>query len=881
MKFYNYSVKNLLKSYFGENTVFEMRKPHDSVYKRDEDEKHILELSWQYADERVVGHFLGEVFLKETIIEDDYIVYLGQFQNEPIAYIMFMVTEDEPYFHIDITYARQLINEWESKGYRARIFRQCICVDYYGINRTNGFRLTTHITPGHDAGIHELTQVNGDTILTFAGESCWEYYYHKLISVVKSNSLQEYECLFERDAIITEGDEKGKNKRTLSTGIDSLIEFFSDNIPVVIAYQDFKSTKVYSRELIAGNNKLIIHVDRRNLISEINIVPVSLNARDWIIDRSEDGFGSLVESIPDVIGFRVLDPAQMHGYAVQIEYAGENVRNYYLCNFDSPTLPDNYIISGFSFTQADFLSAKIAENGILKFRNGYSVPKHLLYYHSYRQVQICKTSETVYDKDGVIIESLYKLPLKQFMGHFIIRQYRGYPDECFGPTEAWIDKKGNRCSDIAIYKSETSDYNIGAACVCIEPTCKYGFINEDGTWLVPPIYTTARPFSTGCAKATRIVDGEEKTFLITEDGKEVPFNYPLDVDAFTSDRCQFSNMKWKGDYPDAGYYYDYDWVKPGNWGFIDSSGNIIVEPQYVYAIGFYNGGGKHSIVARLVDGAVKWGIIDLDGHETVPCEYQELYTRWGDLVGFKRFGDEKYGVMDFDGYVILEPQFGYFEEYDEKHRLITAGNYKDEVGVYSLDFQRFIIPCEYECIDYGDHMISCDIPYDEKEKCFDYSGKELLFEEYDSVFEADGMLSVWKNGKRGVIDWDGNIVIPPVMAPGFHFDKSYFKLGLIITGDSKRKGLSRTNREVVLPEIYSDIYLHGEFVIASERNACNWGIQDTLFTTDGAVVLEGLYRNMRIKEEEKLLTASTPTGFEVFKIITEKALSVKQMVVSS
>ena len=258
MKFYNYSVRDLLRLYFGEDTVFEMRKPHDSVHKLKDDEKHILELSWQYADECVINHFLEEVFLKETIIEDDYIVYLGQFQNESIAYIMFMVTEDEPYFHIDINYAKLLINEWEAKGYRAQIFRQCVCVDYYGNNRTNGFHFTTHLTSGRDAGIHELTEVNGETILTFAVDSCWEYYYRKLISVVKSNSLQEYECLFETDAIISEGTENDKNKRTLSVGIDSLIEFFSNNLPVSIAYQDFKSTKVYSRELIAGNNKLII-----------------------------------------------------------------------------------------------------------------------------------------------------------------------------------------------------------------------------------------------------------------------------------------------------------------------------------------------------------------------------------------------------------------------------------------------------------------------------------------------------------------------------------------------------------------------------------------------------------------------------------------------
>ena len=156
-----------------------------------------------------------------------------------------------------------------------------------------------------------------------------------------------------------------------------------------------------------------------------------------------------------------------------------------------------------------------------------------------------------------------------------------------------------------------------------------------------------------------------------------------------------------------------------------------------------------------------------------------------------------------------------------------------------------------------------------------------MFEGYDSVYEANGKLNVWKDGRRGVIDWDGSILVPPVMAPGFHFDESSFRLGLIITGDSKLKGLSRINGEVILPEIYSDIYLHGEFVIASIRNDCNWGIQDTLFTIDGTVILEGLYRNMSIKENEKRITAFTPTGFEVFKIVTERPLSAKQMVVNS
>lgn len=78
---------------------------------------------------------------------------------------------------------------------------------------------------------------------------------------------------------------------------------------------------------------------------------------------------------------------------------GNNVRNYYLCCFDSPAPPETRSITDYRFTPEDFASAKLTENGSLVFRNGYSVPKHLLYYRSYRQVQICHTGKTVYDKD--------------------------------------------------------------------------------------------------------------------------------------------------------------------------------------------------------------------------------------------------------------------------------------------------------------------------------------------------------------------------------------------------------------------------------------------------------------------------------------------------
>ena len=52
--------------------------------------------------------------------------------------------------------------------------------------------------------------------------------------------------------------------------------------------------------------------------------------------------------------------------------------------------------------------------------------------------------------------------------------------------------------------------------LCVEPTAKYGFINADGTWLVPPIYDDAERFQEGPAKASRIIDGVKRQFIITE-----------------------------------------------------------------------------------------------------------------------------------------------------------------------------------------------------------------------------------------------------------------------------------------------------------------------------------------------------------------------------
>lgn len=866
MKFYDYSVKQLLQGYFGEDTIFSMRKPHESVHKSEDDERNLLQLKWQYADEHALGLFLEANYLLDTFIQDDYIAYTFLFGEKKMAYLMFMVTEDDPLFQMDVTYSKDLIEEWRAKGYEAKILRVCIDVIYYGPGKTNGFHFGTHSIPGGGAGLYEVKTINNQDILVFTSHSCWMYYYKKIIAFSERLTSDEYDCLFEIDAEITTGEDK--KKETIGKGYEDIRKFFIHSAPVRVVYQEFKNTKTYSCHIIAGEKLLNLSVNRCNLICELNIAEIK-PTDSIIIDSSDNSFGSLISAIPDINSIRILDPVQMHAYALQMEFSDGSIRNYYLKCFDTRHIPVACEIDDYRFTE-DILRSVSVDHGNAVFSNGYIIPKQFLYYHGYRQVHIEQLKRIICDKAGVRIESLYRLPLKEFKSHFSICQYWGNQDECFGPKLAWLDGDGNRVSDIALFSIDKNDLDskVDASKVCVEPHGRYGYLRADGSWLAPPIYDKTDDFTEGCAKVIRSENGTETTFILTADGEESPFNFPFDVGNFTNDRCAFNAEKWQGEWPSAGYYWqhDYDEVKPGKWGFMDSKGNIIVEPKYVFAVGFWNGGGDHSVVARYVDGKLLWGVIDLNGTEVIPCIYPGAYCRWGEAVAFQREDYGPYGLMDFDGNVLLEPMFDYIEAYDPKHRLVTAGDNEDALGVYSLELGKMIIASEYDNIDYDDHIISCEVAWTCKERYFDYDGKELLFPEYDSVYESDGILKVWKNGKSGAIDWDGKIIVPPVLENGMDYHFQYYKKGLLVTGERKLQGLSKVDGTIILPTKFSSVSMHEKLVIASKRTDSNWCICDSLFTAEGVCLLEGPYRHISIDEKNGILTFETPIGLQFCKI---------------
>ncbi|MEA5143534.1 MAG: WG repeat-containing protein [Oscillibacter sp.] len=858
MAFYPYSVKEVLTGHFGSDTSFEMRKPHDAILGAAE-WQHMLPLSWQYADEQTIGLFLGHRFLIDTIIEDDYIAYKYQQGNELCVFLMFMLYEENAPFSIDLNYACKIIQKWQDAGYNAKIVSQCIGVENY--RNSENFRLVHHSTPGVGTSIYCLAENDGQKILVFDSHECWPLYYEKLVYVAQTTDFREYECLFEPDVIITSGVEK--NKKKLASGIEAVADFLRKNAPVRICLSEFRGTGIYSQCLMAGQEALNIWVNARNLITELNISTQAVSGA--VLCKALNYDNGLVTQVPELLSVRPLEIKQMHGYSVQMSYTNGTIRNYYLKMFEEPEIADHVVVDGYLFNEDILQSACMKDNGIF-FSNGYAIPSHILFYRSYRQVQSSISNCKSLQAGRFAFHSRRLLPLKEFKSHFATQHYWGNPGECYGPTDALMDLDGNRISDISFYGLLTTWRSKSVWRVCVEPTGLYGFLTENGNWLIPPVYNSLKDFEQGCSKATRKIGGEIKQFLITEEGREIAFDHEINTDSFWGGLCHFNTATEPVTAPDPGYYWehDYDQVKAGKWGCIDLDGNIIVEPQYIYAVGFYNGDGKISIVARLIGGKLFWGAIDTAGKEVIPCQFESLYTRWGDALAFRRHGEKFYGVMTLDGEILAEPQFEYFEAYNSEHRLLSVGKHEDALGVFSLDEQRMIIPEEYDCIDYDEKFISCEVAYTCAERYFDYSGNELDFSEYDRVFESNGLLCVKKGEKHGYIEIDGTVIVPLILSTFVNNDLELYKKGYIVTGERKLKGLATVAGEEILPQKYSEISVHDDFIIASERTDANWCICDTLFDFSGKPILKGAYRHMYYDKNDQTLTVETPYGTELF-----------------
>src|SRR5215211_5279968 len=181
--------------------------------------------------------------------------------------------------------------------------------------------------------------------------------------------------------------------------------------------------------------------------------------------------------------------------------------------------------------------------------------------------------------------------------------------------------------------SQNNDSNQQTELFRIWDNGKAGFIDRSGKVVIEPKFFQASGFSGGIAQVwincypceIRSIDGKGKFVRgqIFDDGHQFEFREGLAAVKI-------------GD------------IVEGKYGFVDNKGNFIIQPQFDYTNGFYEG------LARVMIRPNE-GFIDHSGKIVIPIQYDDADDFSDGLAAVKI--NDKFGFIDKSGNVIIQPQF--------------------------------------------------------------------------------------------------------------------------------------------------------------------------------------------------------------------------------
>ncbi|MFY9308947.1 MAG: WG repeat-containing protein [Bacteroidia bacterium] len=275
----------------------------------------------------------------------------------------------------------------------------------------------------------------------------------------------------------------------------------------------------------------------------------------------------------------------------------------------------------------------------------------------------------------------------------------------------------------------------------------YGFANEEGEYVVQPLYKEVDYNFGGGPGLFYVVNKNGKNGFIDETGKEV---VPCKYDEVTSFNKGYAFVKIN-----AG-------ESAQKHGMVDTKGREAIPCIYDEAIFFEQG---YSIVKiKTGEFEYKHGLVDSTGKLIIPAKYGRLEYYPNDKVLV--FGDEKtsnVGLMDVTGKIIIPAQYQFWSKKISKG-LWPVGTWPEGTqgvcGVVNLKNQT-VIPFEYEMIEsYSDELGLAPAKKDGKYGFIDRTGKVVIPFIYKSVWASNKYLAVKKDDKWGIITTDNKTILP-------------------------------------------------------------------------------------------------------------------------
>ena len=291
--------------------------------------------------------------------------------------------------------------------------------------------------------------------------------------------------------------------------------------------------------------------------------------------------------------------------------------------------------------------------------------------------------------------------------------------------------------------------------------------------------------------------------------------------------------------------------KDNKWGVIDSTGNTIIDPSYkemiivpnsklgvficTYDVNYETGEYKTKTLNEKnqeiftqyekiepmqnqdksgniwyeknvlkVQKNGKYGLINFEGKEVIPVEYDEITVIPQIENSFKVKKEDKYGIVDSDGKTVIQPQYADIDVLgkDNKSGFIV----KTDSGKYGIvDYSNtLILEAKYDSVEkvYGNDMYVVTV--NGKQKLVNKAGNDVLTDGFDTISNIlanqENAVIFTKSGKYGAIKTTGEIIINP------EYDSlEETKVGTFIASKDGKYGIINIDKEEKLPFEYTSI----------------------------------------------------------------------------
>ncbi len=299
-------------------------------------------------------------------------------------------------------------------------------------------------------------------------------------------------------------------------------------------------------------------------------------------------------------------------------------------------------------------------------------------------------------------------------------------------------------------------------------------------------------------------------------------------------------------------YYNED--EPGyKVGFIDKTGDLVIEAKFEDAEDFYEG-----LAPAKLDG--KWGYIDKTGEFVIQPQFDraDIFCSGVAIIEV----DDKYGYIDKNGDYIFEPILEKAVRFNEGLTpLVLPGD--DYVGVIDTT-GKFVIEPTYLGANYFSDGVAF-VVLDLEDEIFGLVDRDGNFKQlhgiglsYDYEF-SEGLLQASKPGEGdGYIDKTGEFVIDPMYIMADKFSEG---LAAVCVDDVLKKGFIDKNGNMVIEPAFYDCEPFSEglaLVVVkgdSEERLCGY-IDKT-----GNYVIEPKFDNARSFTEGLALVRNYDEGY--------------------